>query len=97
MIYNLFDKLLRLLITLPVSTTNAERTFSSLKNVKKRLHNKMEDSYLANSLLLQVEQEIDTQYSYEDIMVNFKTRKDRRATTRYYIINGLEPSSTLAD
>jgi hypothetical protein len=31
----------------------------------------MEDNYLANSLLVQVEREIAAQYSYEDIMVDF--------------------------
>jgi hypothetical protein len=80
MIYNLLDRLLRLLITLPVSTASAERAFSSLKIIKTRLHNKMEDDYLANSLLLQIEREIADQYSYEDIMADFKARKNRRAT-----------------
>jgi hypothetical protein len=31
-IYNLIDRLLRLLITLPISTASAERAFSSLNN-----------------------------------------------------------------
>jgi hypothetical protein len=80
MIYNLLDRLLRLLITLPVSTASAERAFSSLKIIKTRLCNKMEDDYLANSSLLQIEREIADQYSYEDIMADFKARKNRRAT-----------------
>jgi len=80
MIYNLLDRLLRLLITLPVSTASAESAFSSLKIIKTRLRNKMEDDYLANSLLVQVEREIAAQYSYEDIMADFKARKNRRAT-----------------
>jgi hypothetical protein len=80
MIYNLLNRLLRLLITLPISTASAERAFSSLKIIKTRLRNKMEDDYLANSLLLQIEREISDQYSYEDIMADFKARKNRRAT-----------------
>lgn len=45
-IYNLIDRLLRLLVTLPVSTTSAEWAFSALKIVKTRLRNKMEDDFL---------------------------------------------------
>jgi hypothetical protein len=80
MIYNFLHRLLRLLIILPVSTASVERAFSSLKIIKTRLCNKMEDNYLANTLLVQVEQEIAAQYSYEDIMADFKARKNRRAT-----------------
>ncbi|KAJ1275853.1 hypothetical protein BS78_05G167500 [Paspalum vaginatum] len=57
-IFNLVDRLIRLLVTLPVSTATAERAFSSLKIIKTRLRNKMEDDYLANSLLVQIEGEI---------------------------------------
>jgi hypothetical protein len=79
-IYNLLDRLLRLLVTLPVSTASAERAFSSLKIIKTRLRNKMEDDFLADSLLVQVEREIAAQYSYDDIIADFKGRKFRRAT-----------------
>ena len=41
-IYNLIDRLLRLLVTLPVSTASAERAFSSLKIIKTRLRNKID-------------------------------------------------------
>jgi hypothetical protein len=37
----------------------------------------MEDNYVANSLLVQVEREIVAQYSYEHIMADFKARKNR--------------------
>jgi hypothetical protein len=77
MIYNFLHRLLRLLIILPVSTASVERAFSSLKIIKTRLHNKMEDNYVANSLLVQVEREIVAQYSYEHIMADFKARKNR--------------------
>jgi hypothetical protein len=64
-IYNLIDRLLRLLVTLPVSTASAERAFSVLKIVKTRLRNKMEDEFLANSLLVNIEREIAEKYNYE--------------------------------
>jgi hypothetical protein len=36
--------------------------------------------FLANSLLLQIEREIAAEYSYDDIIAEFKARKNRRAT-----------------
>ena len=56
-----------------------ERIFSVLKIVKTRLRNKMEDQYLANSLLVQVEGEIAGHYTYNDIISYFKDLKHRRA------------------
>ncbi|XP_066357925.1 uncharacterized protein [Miscanthus floridulus] len=78
-IFNLVDRLIRLLVTLPVSTATAERIFSVLKIVKTRLRNKIEDQYLANSLLVQVEGEIVEHYTYDDIISDFKDLKNRRA------------------
>ena len=78
-IFNLVDRLIRLLVTLPVSTATAERIFSVLKIVKTRLRNKIEDQYLANSLLVQVEGEIVEHYTYDDIISDFKDPKNRRA------------------
>ncbi|XP_016177983.1 zinc finger MYM-type protein 1-like [Arachis ipaensis] len=48
--YPLIDRLIRLVLTLPVSTT--ERSFSAMNIVKSRLRNKMEDELLANCLLI---------------------------------------------
>ena len=78
-IYNWIDRLLRLLVTLPVSTATAERAFSSLKIIKSRLRNRMEDDLLADSMLLQIEREIALQISYEDVIADFKAKKNRRA------------------
>jgi hypothetical protein len=43
-------------VTLPVSTASTERAFSTFKII--RLHSKMEDGFLANSLLVNIEREI---------------------------------------
>jgi hypothetical protein len=75
--YNLIDRLLRLLVTLPVSTASAERAFSTLKIIKTRLHNKMEDDFLANILLVNIEREITEKYSYEDVLAHFTGKKKR--------------------
>uniref|UniRef100_A0ACD5XS11 Uncharacterized protein n=1 Tax=Avena sativa TaxID=4498 RepID=A0ACD5XS11_AVESA len=76
-IYNWLDRLLRLLVTLPVSTASAERAFSSLKIIKSRLRNRMEDDFLADSMLLQIEREIASKISYEDVIEDFKAKKNR--------------------
>jgi hypothetical protein len=65
-----------LLVSLPVSTATVELIFSVSKIVKARLHNKIEDLYLANSLLVQVKGEIVT---HDDIISYFKDLKNRRA------------------
>jgi hypothetical protein len=78
-IYNLIDRLPRLVVTLPVSTASAERVFSTLKIVKRGLHNKMEDEFPANSLLVNIEREIAEKYSYDDVLEHFTAAKRRRA------------------
>jgi hypothetical protein len=47
--------------------------------IKTRLRNKMEDDYLANNLLVNIEGEILETYSYEDIIADFSGKKDRKA------------------
>ena len=74
-VFNLIERLLRLLITLPVSTASAERAFSSMKIIKTRLRNTMEDDFLANNLLVNIEGELLEKYSYEDVLVHFKGAK----------------------
>lgn len=76
--FNLIDRLLRLLLTLPVSTASAERAFSTLKITKTRLRNTMEDKFLSNSLLVHIEGELVGHYSYDDIVSEFKDLKERR-------------------
>jgi hypothetical protein len=61
--FTLIDRLLRLLLTLPVSTATAERVFSILKITKTRLRNKMEDEFLANSLLIHIEGDVVEHYT----------------------------------
>jgi hypothetical protein len=74
----LIDRLFCLLVTLSVSTTSAEHAFSSLKIIKTRLRNKMETDYLDNSLLIHIEGEIMRNYTYNDIVNEFKDLKERK-------------------
>lgn len=69
--FTMIDRLLRLLLILPVSTASAERAFSILKITETRLRNKMEDEFLANSLVVHIEGEIAGEYSHEDIIADF--------------------------
>ena len=84
--HDLIDRLLRLLLTLPVSTASAERVFSILKIIKTRLRNKMEDEFLANSLLVHIEGEIARGYSYEDVISDFQDLKKRRVNYSQTIV-----------
>jgi hypothetical protein len=78
-IYNLIERLLRLLITLPISTASAERALFSMKIIKTRLRNKMEDEYLANNLLVHIEGDLLEDYTYDDVISDFKSIKNRAA------------------
>jgi hypothetical protein len=65
-IYSLVDRLIRLLLTLPVSTTTTERAFSAMKIVKTRLRNRMEDDFLANYLIVYIEKEIAERFTIDN-------------------------------
>jgi hypothetical protein len=54
----LLGGLIRLVLTLPVSTATTERAFSAMKLVKTRLRNKMEDGFLRDCLIIYIEKEI---------------------------------------
>ncbi|XP_074288038.1 uncharacterized protein LOC141613196 [Silene latifolia] len=77
-VYFLFDRLIRLVLTLPVSTATSERAFSAMKLMKTRLRNKMDDKFLADSLVIYIEREISKSFSLDAIIDDFKSVKDRR-------------------
>jgi hypothetical protein len=73
--YYLIDRLIRLVWTLPVSTATTERAFSAMKIVKTRLRNKMEDEFLANSLVVYIEREIAESFNLDSILDDFVSLK----------------------
>jgi hypothetical protein len=77
--YYLIDRLIRLILTLPVSTATTERSFSAMKIIKTRLRN-MEDEFLADNMMLYIEKEIAEKFSTDSIIDEFKSLKERRAT-----------------
>jgi hypothetical protein len=78
-IYPLVDRLIRLILTLPVSTATTERAFSAMKIVKTRLRNRMEDDFLANYLIVYIEKEIAERFTSDMIIDDFYSMKERRA------------------
>ncbi|XP_028082128.1 zinc finger MYM-type protein 1-like [Camellia sinensis] len=57
-IYPLVDRLICLVLTLPISTATTKRAFSAMKIVKTRLRNRMENDFLSRHLLTYVEKDI---------------------------------------
>ncbi|GAV67605.1 Dimer_Tnp_hAT domain-containing protein, partial [Cephalotus follicularis] len=77
-IYPLVDRLIRLVLTLLVSTVTTERAFSDMNIIKNKLRNKMEDDYLRNSLVLYIEREIAEKITTDAIIDDFCAIKERR-------------------
>lgn len=69
--YHLIDRLIRLVLTLPVSTATTERAFSAMKLVKTRLLNKMDDGFLRDCLVTYIEKEIAVGISTDAIIDEF--------------------------
>jgi hypothetical protein len=61
--YYLIDILIRLVLTLPVSTGTTKRAFLAIKIVKTRLCNKMEDEFLENNLIVYIEMKISESFN----------------------------------
>lgn len=76
--YFLVDRLIRLLLTLPVSTASSERAFSAMKIVKTRLRSSMEDDFLSSNLIMHIEKEIVEGFDIDSTIDDFEKRKRRR-------------------
>jgi len=78
-IYPLVDRLIRLILTLLVSTITTEQTFSVMKIVKTRLGNQKENDFLVNYLIVYIEKEIAERFIIDMIIDVFYFMKKRRA------------------
>jgi len=76
--FPLIDRVLRLVLTLPVSTATTERAFSAMKLIKTRLRNKMEDDFLKDYLIVYIEDEVAAKFTSDMIIDNFDFMKPRR-------------------
>ncbi|XP_076952842.1 uncharacterized protein LOC143626741 [Bidens hawaiensis] len=77
--YYLLDRVVRLILTLPVSTATTEKGFSAVKIFKNRLRNKMSDDYLANNLAIYIEKELAESFDSTSVINVVKELKGRRA------------------
>ncbi|XP_058006624.1 uncharacterized protein LOC131182021 [Hevea brasiliensis] len=77
-IYPLINRLVRLVLTLLVSTATTERAFSAMSLVKTKLRNNMGHDFLANSFIIYIEKEIVDTFSIDSIIDEFYAMKERR-------------------
>jgi hypothetical protein len=88
--HRVFHLVNRLLLILLVSTASEEHAFSTLNIIKTRLHNKMEDDFLANNMPVHTEVEVMEDYNHEDIIDDFNDVKKRRVGFKcVYVIQEL--------
>ena len=67
------DRLLWLVITLPVSTATTEQAFSAMKLVKTRLRNRMGDDFLRHYMVVYIGKEIAAKITSDEIINLFNT------------------------
>ena len=79
-IYSEIDKLLRLYLTVPVTTCTAERSFSALRRVKTYLRSSMTEERLNNVLLLHVHKEEAGNLDLKEIACMFVAANERRTS-----------------
>ncbi|KAJ1690216.1 hypothetical protein LUZ63_014371 [Rhynchospora breviuscula] len=67
-IYPMVDRLLRPIVTLPVSTATGERAFSAMKLIKTGVRNKMGDDFLRNYMIVYIEKEIAEKITSDEVI-----------------------------
>ncbi|KAL9681431.1 hypothetical protein QQ045_013214 [Rhodiola kirilowii] len=86
-LFPLVDRLIRLVLTLPVSTATTERAFSAMKIIKTRLRNKMEDGYLSGCMMLHIEKEYVDNIDSEMVIDHFESIVERNSDRASYTCN----------
>jgi hypothetical protein len=76
--YHLIDRLICHVLTLLVFTMTTKQTFSTMKVVKTKLRNKMENEFLTNSLVVYIESEIVESFNLDSILEDFVSRRGRK-------------------
>ena len=69
---------IRILLTIPVSTASAERSFSKLKLIKNYLRNTMGQEKLSALTVLSIEADIASKLNYDTIIKEFSKAKSRK-------------------
>lgn len=69
---------LRIACTLPVTVASAERSFSELKLIKTYLRSSMSEECLSGLAVISINHQIGGQISYNDVINDFASQKERR-------------------
>lgn len=69
---------IRILLTIPVSTGSAERSFSKLKLIKNYLRNTMSQERLSALAVLSIESDLASRLNYDTIIKEFSNVKSRK-------------------
>lgn len=69
---------LRIMLTIPLTSAGAERTFSKLKLIKTYLRSTMSQQRLTGLATICIEKELSEQLNYEDIINDFASKKARK-------------------
>jgi len=74
--HHLVDGLLSLVLTIFVSNATTKRAFSTMTIIKTSLHNKIEDDFLTNYIIVFIEKEIAKKVSTDMIIADFYKMKE---------------------
>ncbi|KAK3230532.1 hypothetical protein Dsin_002413 [Dipteronia sinensis] len=80
--FHLIDRLIRLVLTLHVSTATTKRVFSAMKLIKTAFRNKMEDELLASYMVIYIEREFSDIIDPNMIINEFCDMGPRRASLK---------------
>lgn len=69
---------LRILLTIPVTSASAERSFSKLKIIKNYLRNRISQEKLSGLSMISIEKSISDTINYDDIINDFSAAKSRK-------------------
>ena len=76
--YSLIYRVVKLVLTLPISIATTEQAFSAMNVIKTDLCNKMEDEFLSDTMMLFIERDIAATISMNLIIGDFEDLKRRR-------------------
>jgi hypothetical protein len=74
--------LIRFVLILLVFTVTTEQALSVMKHVKNVLRNKMKEEFLANSIIIYIEQELANDTDSDSIIDEFYSTEHRRVQLR---------------
>ncbi|KAL8556321.1 hypothetical protein ACS0TY_003944 [Phlomoides rotata] len=77
-VYVMLTRLIRLVLTLSVSTATTERAFLAMKHVKTALRNKMGDDLLGDCMMFYIERDFVKDIDIDSIIDEFYVLKSRR-------------------